>query len=127
SHYPPLLTTVLVAYEYSLTISVEYRVIWCRKFTIPSILYLINRYTLFVLVVLVWLADYPFRCTIVGDLLMTLALTMRIARTGFLVLRMHVINNHRWFWTVLLAGLALATIPIDLVRSKNCTLAVGRI
>lgn len=28
---------------------------------------------------------------------------------------MHVINNHRWFWTVLLAGLALATIPVTLV------------
>lgn len=52
------LAVVLVFYEYLLTFSTEYYQIWCRKWTIPSVLYLVNRYTLYLLVPTTWFADY---------------------------------------------------------------------
>ena len=40
--YPAALTL----YEYLLTLNAERRVIWGRKLTLPSILFLLNRYSL---------------------------------------------------------------------------------
>lgn len=39
----------LIVYEYLLTIQSEHRVIWGRKLTVPTALFLINRYSLLLL------------------------------------------------------------------------------
>ncbi|KAI0752039.1 hypothetical protein C8Q74DRAFT_1393524 [Fomes fomentarius] len=126
---------MLVIYEYLLTFSTEYYQIWCRKWTIPSVLYLVNRYTLYLLVPTTWFADYMapdssvstmLQCSIAQGFHLTFVFILGTVTTVFMVLRVHAINtgNGQWFWTVLLILMTLIAIPFIMGCGKSYSIGL---
>ncbi|RPD60914.1 hypothetical protein L227DRAFT_610989 [Lentinus tigrinus ALCF2SS1-6] len=95
----------LIVYEHLLTLEDERRVIWARPWSIPTILFLLNRYLLLL---------FGF-CRLPGVLQIVTPLAMIIVNTVFMALRTHTINNYRWFWTILLILLGCVDIPPNIV------------
>ncbi|RDX46002.1 hypothetical protein OH76DRAFT_1356717 [Lentinus brumalis] len=97
----------LIIYEHLLTLASERRAIWDRPWSIPTILFLLNRYLLllFALAVFLW-GFVPWQTDSVSG----------VDRDLFMALRIHAINNHRWYWTILLILLGSVEIPPNIVR-----------
>ncbi|KAI0919471.1 hypothetical protein AcV5_001525 [Taiwanofungus camphoratus] len=63
-HYCAVAVTALVFYDYITTIVAEIELVWCRKFTAPSILYIMIRYLtmLYVVVQVCFMLDGSLKC-----------------------------------------------------------------
>ncbi|KAI0668954.1 hypothetical protein C8Q78DRAFT_978330, partial [Trametes maxima] len=102
----------IVVYEYLLTFQMERRVIWNRKLTVPTVLYLLNRYTLllFALDLALWVFvswdKDPLTCIYRNSL-------------AFSALRIHAINNQNKFWTILIFLLGFLPVPPNIVRTDQ--------
>ncbi|KAI0742546.1 hypothetical protein C8Q80DRAFT_1189254 [Daedaleopsis nitida] len=121
--YIQLGCVALVFYEYLLTFRREYRVIWSRRLTIPSLLFLLNRYALFLLAIAILMAEYtPLdvslsqpRCRVLDRFQRAATMPISVLNTVFFALRIHAINNHKWFWTTLLLFLGSLDVPFNIV------------
>ncbi|KAI0830060.1 hypothetical protein BC628DRAFT_1336827 [Trametes gibbosa] len=93
----------VIAYEYLLTIRIESKVIWRRKLTIPTGLYLFNRYALvlFAVATSLW-AFVSWQSP---------TISMQASYTAFSALRIHAINNHNWPITILILCLGAVALP----------------
>ena len=114
-----------MVYDYLLTLDMELRVIWGNKRSIPTMLFLTNRYALWLFCLTAVLRDLvqwnsATMCYIVSitTVLITILLVLVIAL--FLSMRIHAINGRRWFWSCLVFLLASATAPYTFV-SIHCT------
>ncbi|KAI0350951.1 hypothetical protein OH77DRAFT_1430355 [Trametes cingulata] len=110
----------LVVYEYILTIRVERRVIWGRKITFPTALFLFNRYLLVALALATYLWgfvnwDSDSSCYVAGTLQCVCAIFIDVCYFTFSALRIHAINNHNWFWTMLIVLLGCVSIPPNII------------
>ncbi|OSD03775.1 hypothetical protein PYCCODRAFT_196323 [Trametes coccinea BRFM310] len=129
--YIELSCTILIVYEYLLTIDMERRAIWSRKMSAPTVLFYVNRYTLLVfglaLVLwglVVWDKDSP-SCIAPAVMQTVASIVMEACYVAFSALRIHAINNYRWFWTVLIILLGSIPFPInlaDLIEERYLTL-----
>ncbi|KAI0092091.1 hypothetical protein BDY19DRAFT_1046209 [Irpex rosettiformis] len=87
----------LIIYEHLITLGEEVRVIWCRKFTGATLLFLVNRYLTLLIAVLV-LASLVF-----------------VDESYFPTLRTYAIaDRNRLLWTIPVFILTLVPIPIDI-------------
>ncbi|KAI1790832.1 hypothetical protein LXA43DRAFT_462680 [Ganoderma leucocontextum] len=118
-YYLDVVSIALTAYEHLLTLDTERRVIWGRKLSFPSILFLFNRYLLWMFCIssflwgLVEWNSSKVTCYMAGflNILITTFLVLLIA--VFLSVRIHVINGHRWFWTCLVFALSSVSEPYN--------------
>ncbi|KAI0702701.1 hypothetical protein C8Q76DRAFT_632572, partial [Earliella scabrosa] len=104
---------VIVIYEHIFTAQEEYRVIWRRSFSAPSVLFLINHYTLLVVSIMYlttcfawWPDDYILSSSMI-PLLTSLPVITAV--------RVHAINNRNWFWTIIVLALGTGTVLGNLV------------
>ncbi|KAI0752010.1 hypothetical protein C8Q74DRAFT_1308021 [Fomes fomentarius] len=121
-YYMCLSSTLLIIYEHILTAEQEYRMIWKRNFSVPCVLFLVNRYTLLLVSILnilsywIWWQD-DISCAILIRMLSILMVLLDFVNVIFMMLRMHVINNRNWYWTVSLFVIGCLAIPVNLVPS----------
>ncbi|RPD76901.1 hypothetical protein L226DRAFT_459825, partial [Lentinus tigrinus ALCF2SS1-7] len=108
----------LIVYEHLLTLEDERRVIWARPWSIPTILFLLNRYLLllFGLSLLLW----GFITWETDSIIFLIADCTLVV---FMALRTHTINNYRWFWTILLILLGCVDIPPN-ISTDRCNTPV---
>ncbi|KAI0632735.1 hypothetical protein C8Q77DRAFT_1262448 [Trametes polyzona] len=91
-----MIPTALVAYDYLLTLSHEYRMIWKRGFSFPTALFLANRYGLILATAASWL-------------------------TTFVTWQ----NDRRWAWTILVFLLGFVTVPGNLASITRPTMSIA--
>ncbi|TBU46843.1 hypothetical protein BD309DRAFT_953302 [Dichomitus squalens] len=111
----------LIIYEYILTFPAEHRVIWKRRLTIPTVLFLLNRYCLMLFglsialwAFVVWEDDSVCRFPNVSQQLFGTLLDA--TQAVFMALRIHTINNRKWFWTALILLLGLSPVPPNVIE-----------
>ncbi|KAI9061839.1 hypothetical protein FKP32DRAFT_1630352 [Trametes sanguinea] len=128
-HYVDIAGITLVAYDFVLTCNAELQVVWRRPYSLPSILFLLNRYGLFVGIVVYYLADMiPWKtdrsCQVLSVTLDVLASLLYAIHAAFSALRVHAINNRNWWWTSLVFFLGLVAVPGNLA-SYNSGIVTG--
>ncbi|KAI9061816.1 hypothetical protein FKP32DRAFT_1575233 [Trametes sanguinea] len=102
--------SVLIFYEHLLTIDMERRAIRSRKMSAPTVLFYLNRYFLLIfgLALLLW-----------GFVSWDEDSVSFVHMRSFSALRIHAINNYRWFWTVTIIVLGSLPFPINLVSGQT--------
>ncbi|OSD03795.1 hypothetical protein PYCCODRAFT_1458371 [Trametes coccinea BRFM310] len=128
-HYMDVASITLVVYDYLLTCSAELQVVWRRKYSLPSMLYLLNRYGLFVAISVYYLADMVTwktdkSCQVLSMTLDILVSLLYMIYAAFSALRVHAINNRNWWWTSLVFCLGLVAVPGNLA-SYNSDIVTG--
>ncbi|TFK80296.1 hypothetical protein K466DRAFT_533121 [Polyporus arcularius HHB13444] len=119
-YYVELGCIALIIYEHLLTLASERRAIWDRPWSIPTILFLLNRYLLllFALAVFLW-GFVPWQtdsvCRFPAILQVITPMAIMAVTMVFMALRIHAINNHRWYWTIMLILLGSVEIPPNIV------------
>jgi len=119
SNFSITATTVVVYYDFLLTFSDEVRYIWTRKFTLPTLLFIINRYTTLLSCITLMLQILPYQLSMTQPLgNMICGITLRayeavslvflLNAAVFMALRMYAIWTHdlRIFIGVLFLGLS---------------------
>ncbi|KAI0702699.1 hypothetical protein C8Q76DRAFT_755493 [Earliella scabrosa] len=124
---------VVVIYEHICTAQGEYRVIWRRSWSASAALFLINRYSLLAVSILYlatcfawWPDDYS--CDVISRVRLSLHIVLSAVNLAFTAVRLHAINNRKWFWTIIVSAfgiyITLASIiltPTAVVGSNSPT------
>ncbi|KAI0656196.1 hypothetical protein C8Q70DRAFT_922027, partial [Cubamyces menziesii] len=96
----------IIIYEYMLTFEMERRVIWGRRLTLPGVLFYLNRYLLLAFALIIYLWGFvPWRFDSVS----------KLPSMPFSALRVHAINDKKWFWTILVVLTGSVPIPVNIV------------
>ncbi|EJF58733.1 hypothetical protein DICSQDRAFT_139175, partial [Dichomitus squalens LYAD-421 SS1] len=135
SYYVDVACIVLILYDHLLTFEAEQRVIWGRKLSIPTLLFLLSFFALSLVLGNLNGWDSDQLCRFSGVLNLVVIIAMQLVDGLFLTLRIHFVNGHRWFWTVLLFFLSCAAVPDNIVRSffkyseasvvRSCSVSLG--
>ncbi|KAI0334202.1 hypothetical protein GY45DRAFT_1242966, partial [Cubamyces sp. BRFM 1775] len=108
----------IIIYEYMLTFEMERRVIWGRRLTMPGILFYLNRYLLLAFAASIY--AWGFITRIYSS---TWIITLPIC-AAFSALRVHAINDKKWFWTILVILTGSVPIPLNIVRERLTTATI---
>ncbi|KAL4247828.1 hypothetical protein ABKN59_007546 [Abortiporus biennis] len=119
----------LVIYEYALTVDQEIELIWKRKLNLASAIFLLNRYSLLSMAVVMFLQYFQFRdiqmrvlilmlllCSNIGMFINFALLGMELANAIFFTLRIWAIWGRHWLHLVVLGPL---TVYIIVTTSIN--------
>ncbi|KAH9916400.1 uncharacterized protein BXZ73DRAFT_81084 [Epithele typhae] len=119
----------LLLYEHALTFADEYRVIWRRKLSIPTCLFILNRYGALVYILGLLLWGYVHwgeesnqGCDFSGVMQFIAVFGVGLGDLVFVALRIHVINARNRFWTTVIIMLGLTTVPLNIIlmiRNEN--------
>ncbi|KAI0786274.1 hypothetical protein C8Q75DRAFT_735010 [Abortiporus biennis] len=96
------LRKALVIYEYALTVDQETELIWKRKLNLASAIFLLNRYSLLSMAVVMFLQYFQFR-----DIQICSNIGMELANAIFFTLRIWAIWGRHWLLLVVLGPLTV--------------------
>ncbi|KAI0752011.1 hypothetical protein C8Q74DRAFT_1211700, partial [Fomes fomentarius] len=104
----------LVLYEHMISAQQEYQVIWRRKFSVPMVLFVVNRYLLVIHSVLfiLWYLIIAI-CVLNGYL------------PVFTAVRVHAINRRNWYCTSVVLMLGICAIPKNIVSTTQSGYHMG--
>ncbi|KAI0795630.1 hypothetical protein C8Q75DRAFT_730533 [Abortiporus biennis] len=104
----------LTIYEYSITFHQEIEFIWNRKFNLITLMFILNRYCVFIIAIVNFLQSFWLRdvkvCSIANIITSLATIGVQIASTVYFVIRIWIIWSRHWAALAILTPLSIFVI-----------------
>ncbi|KAI0702680.1 hypothetical protein C8Q76DRAFT_755343 [Earliella scabrosa] len=123
-------SSALIIYEHLLTVHEESRVIWRSRYTVPTVLFFINRFALLAVAGLYLVSSFNWWgedlvCATITRALSSLTVILDMVNIVFSALRIHAINNRNWWLTALVFILGFVSVPANIAQLSTASIGTG--